>query len=399
MLKTDLINVEKWNDYYNRKKEKDFITKKEKKFLLDYIENKNYMEISSKIINDEYTFSIPKKHIINKGGSKKKRLVYTFNNDEMIILKFISYLLYEYDFLFTPNLYSFRKNSSVKKAITNISSIKNINNMYGYKVDIQNYFNSIDVDILISNLKNDIKDELLFNLIKNLLCNKKVMYNNEIIEEEKGVMAGTPISAFLANYYIKEMDEFFWNQKLVYFRYADDIIIFCNTKEEVLYYQNILKGIIQKYNLKINEKKEYFFNPNDKWDFLGFSFCDGEIDLSDNSIKKIKGKIRRSARSFRRWMLKKNVDYKTTIRTMNKRYNQKFYGNDKDGELSWKYWFFPTITTDKSLKIIDKYFQDYLRYIATGRHTKKNYEIVPYCVLKECKYRSLVSEYYKAFLI
>ena len=141
MLKTDLINVEKWNDYYNRKKEKDFITKKEKKFLLDYIENKNYMEISSKIINDEYTFSIPKKHIINKGGSKKKRLVYTFNNDEMIILKFISYLLYEYDFLFTPNLYSFRKNSSVKKAITNISSIKNINNMYGYKVDIQNYFN------------------------------------------------------------------------------------------------------------------------------------------------------------------------------------------------------------------------------------------------------------------
>ena len=67
-------------------------------------------------------------------------------------------------------------------------------------------------------------------------------------------------------------------------------------------------------------------------------------------------------------------------------------------ELSWKYWFFPTITTDKSLKVIDKYMQQELRYIVTGKHNKRNYKIVPYTVLKNCNYKPLVSEYYKLFL-
>ena len=31
----------------------------------------------------------------------------------------------------------------------------------------------------------------------------------------------------------------------------------------------------------------------------------------------------------------------------------------------------------------------------TGKHNKKNYKIVPYKLLKDCNYKSLVNEYYK----
>ena len=89
-----------------------------------------------------------------------------------------------------------------------------------------------------------------------------------------------------------------------------------------------------------------------------------------------------------------NKDYEIAIKAMNRKYNHKFYGNS-ESELTWKFWFFPSITTARSLKIIDKYYQDQLRYIATGRHNKKNYKIVPYKTLKECNYKSLVHEYYK----
>jgi len=395
MLVDDLNNSTKWNEFLNYKLEKDFVPKKEKEILSDFILNKKYVSIVKRIINDTYSFSIPQKHIISKGNSQKKRIIYNYNNEEMLLLKYISYLLYDYDYLFNQNLYSFRKNSSVKTAIKNISKIKNISNMYGYKVDIQNYFNSIDSQLLLKNLKNDLVDSKLYSLLEELLSNKYTLYNDKIITENKGVMAGTPISAFLANYYIKEIDEFFWNEKLVYFRYADDIIMFCNTKEEIFKYQNILKNFINKYNLKINTNKEYFFDPNDKWEFLGFSFFNKEIDLSNNSVNKIKAKIRRSSKGIRRWMLKKNADYKIALKAMNRKYNRKFYGNQNNEELSWKYWFFPTITTDKSLKIIDKYMQDQLRYIVTGKHNKRNYKIVPYSTLKECNYKPLVSEYYK----
>ena len=78
--------------------------------------------------------------------------------------------------------------------------------------------------------------------------------------------------------------------------------------------------------------------------------------------------------------------------------NNKFYGGrDKEldmDEFTWCRWFFPNITTDVSLKEIDEYMQQYIRYIITGRHYKGNYRIT-YNQLKEWGYRSLVHEYYK----
>ena len=94
-------------------------------------------------------------------------------------------------------------------------------------------------------------------------------------------------------------------------------------------------------------------------------------------------------------MLKKDANIIGVIKAMNRKYNRKFYGKDNT-ELSWKFWFFPTITTVKSLKIIDNYYQNQIRYLITGKHNKKNYKKVPYQLLKECNYKSLVNEYYKS---
>ena len=395
MLEKDILDNTKWNEFLEYKTSRDFVSKKEKDLFTDFILNKKYQTICSQIASGTYSFSVPKKHLISKGNSTKKRTVYTFSEYEMIILKYISYLLYKYDYLFSPNLYSFRNNSSVKNAIRNISNIKNINKMYGYKVDISNYFNSINVDILLTNLEKDLHDNLLFSLIHNILKNDFVEYNGEKLKEQKGVMAGTPISAFLANYYIKEIDEFFWNQKVVYCRYADDIILFCNSQSDIRKYQEKLINYFSKYDLKINKDKEYFFQPDEKWEFLGFSFYNNRIDLSDNTIRKIKSKIRRSARGIRRWMIKKDANFHVALKAMNRKYNRKFFGKQERDELSWKYWFFPTITTSESLKIIDNYMQEQQRYIVTGKHNKRNYKIVPYTLLKECNYKSLINEYYK----
>ena len=226
MVLEDIAKKEKWNEFLAYKMEKEFVPRKEKKELEEFIQNEEYAEICAQIANQTYSFSIPEKHLISKGHSGKKRTVYTFSKKEMMALKLLSYLLYDYDDLFSPNLYSFRKNSSVKTAIRNISNIKNISKMYGYKVDISNYFNSIDTSILMTHLQRDIADKKLLKLFDSLLQSDEATYHGKLLTEQKGVMAGTPISAFLANYYIKEIDEYFWNQNVVYARYADDIICF-----------------------------------------------------------------------------------------------------------------------------------------------------------------------------
>ena len=207
-------------------------------------------------------------------------------------------------------------------------------------------------------------------------------------------MAGVPISSFFANYYLKDMDKYFYENNINYFRYADDIIIFSDNQDDFNKYINIIKDFLNTKKLNINKEKEIFYLPNNKIEYLGFSIQSNEIDISSNSLTKIKKKIKRSSKSIRRWMLKKNIKQESAIKTMTKKFNKKFFGKEEN-ELSWKYWYFPTINTDKSLKIIDEYMQQELRYLITGKHNKKNYEKVPYELLKKCNYKSLVNEYYK----
>ena len=390
----DYIDDDKvWLKFLQSRLETNYDTLEEKKILKEFIENKKYKEITTKLKNNNYTFSIPRKKEINKNHTNKKRVVYSYKFNEMIVLKYIAYNLYKYDYLFEDNLYSFRKNKSVKQAIEKLSKTRNLKNMYGYKVDIKNYFNSVDISILINNLKKDIKDQDLLNIIVSILTNKKVTFGNNIIEEDKGIMAGIPLSAFLANYFIKDIDKYFKEKNVLYLRYSDDIILFANTKEEVVEYSKVLKELLLSYNLTINPDKENYYEPHDTWEFLGFSYKDDKIDLSENSLHKIKGKIRRSARSIRRWMLRKEVDEAKAIKVMIRKFNIKFYCS-RNAELSWKYWYFPVINTSETLKVVDEYLQQYLRYIHTGKHNKMNYKIVPYSKLKRLGYKSLVHEYY-----
>lgn len=391
-----LINLldkdEIWLDFLNHKINSSHLPIKTLNEYKNFIENKKYKNIVKKIIEEEYSFSIPKKIMIGKMGKSKKRVVYMFSEEETYILKLLTYLLYKYDYFFSPNLYSFRKKSGVKRAIYNLTKC-HINKLYGYKLDIKNYFNSINTDILLSNLKNDLNDNKLYNLFEKILQDKRVIFNNEVIIEEKGAMAGVPISAFFANYYLKELDKYFYENNIIYARYADDIIIFDKSFDKILEHQNFISNFLENLNLKINKEKEFFYKPGDEFEFLGFSYKNGTIDLSSNTIKKIKGKIKRSAKGFRRWMIRKNANYDVTVKAINRKFNRKFYGKNEN-DLTWKYWFFPVINTSKSLKIVDNYMQDWQRYIITGKHNKKNYEKVPYTFLKQCNYKSLVNEFY-----
>ena len=387
-----LLDENKWNEFLLSKTESFYISKKDEKTFNDYINNKKYLPIVTKIINDDFEFSIPKKIAMDKIGKKKKRIVYKFNKHESILLKYINFLTYEYDYLFSPNLYSFRKNKSVKDAIHKIQNIHNLNNMYAYKVDISNYFNSIPISNLLEKLEIEI-DYNLYKLFKTLLTPKHVIYQKNIIEEEKGIMAGVAVSAFLSNFYLKEMDNYFYSNNIEYFRYADDIIVFSNSYEELLSHKKIIFDFLTTNKLFVNENKEYFFNPGDAIDFLGFSIQNNEIDLCSSQVKKIKLKIKRTSNKLRKWKIGKNVGDIPTLYVMNKIFNTKFYGIKND-ELSWKYWFFPIITTTKSLHEIDLYMQECERYIITGVHNKKNYEKVPYKMLKRSYYKTLVHEYY-----
>lgn len=93
-------------------------------------------------------------------------------------------------------------------------------------------------------------------------------------------------------------------------------------------------------------------------------------------------------------MIRKNADYERAVSSVIRKYNQKFYQVKNSSNLTWSLWYFPIINTSKGLNEIDLYMQECLRYVKTGKHNKKNYNL-KYKELKQMCYRPLVSEYYK----
>ncbi len=389
-----LDKKEIWEKFLQYKIERKHLSAKELEFWEEFVQKEAYRPVTSQLTQSSYSFDYPVKISVNKSGTRKKRVVYIFSDTESMILKAMSYLLYRYDSSLSESCYSFRKNRSAKDAITKIMEIPDLDNKYCLKVDVHNYFNSIPVDGLIQVLSETINDDpALLCFLENLLRANRAYEDNKLIEEERGAMAGTPISPFFANIYLLSLDKMFASKKVPYFRYSDDILLFADSKDALNACQEELTAHIYEKGLTLNPDKVQIYAPKEGFDFLGFHYQDGKIDLSRISKEKMKHKLRRKAHYLYRIRRLKKQNYETTARTFIRTFNRKFYEEEGEDRFTWSRWFFPVLTSVEGLHELDLYFQTYIRYLYSGRHYKGNYRIT-YERMKELGYRSLVHEYY-----
>lgn len=390
-----LADEQTWNEFFSYKQQLGHLSQQHEKELQQFIGEKAYLEVLDRVRTKG--FSLPQKRLISKVNSDKKRVVYTYPTAENYLLKLLTYLLIRrYDRLFAPNLYSFRVRHGVKRAIQFLRGAENLSAKFVYKVDIHDYFNSVDVELLLPRLQRIMTDETeCFRLIADLLTNPHVaLSDGQIACERKGIMAGVPLASFLANLYLNDLDWHFHRQGMLYARYSDDIILFASSAEEREMAIDYLHDYLQAHRLTINEKKEVVTEPSQKWTFLGISFENGVFDVSEVSASKLKMKMRRKSRALLRWKARKGVDNDKAARAFVKAFNRKLYDNDAENELTWSRWFFPIINTTRTLTLIDHYMQDCLRYIATEKRTKGRYRFT-YEEMKALGYRNLVHEYYR----
>ncbi len=420
------------------------------KDLQGFIENREYLPVTDGICAGS-PFALPRKAVINKLSTKKQRTVYTYPRPENYVLKLLTFLLLrKYDYIFCPCLYSFRPGTGAKDAIRWLSSRRGISQMYCYKADIHDYFNSVDVSLLLPMLRNTLLDDPeLFGFLESLLLEPDVIDGTarwskdgaqacRIIQESKGIMAGTPLASFYANIYLWGMDNWFYEQRIPYARYSDDIIVFAHTEEELERYIAFIHSFLADMHLTMNPDKELRSAPGEAWIFLGVKYQDGTVDIAPASLLKLKHKMRRKARALKRWQERKGLPGDRAAKAFIKVFNRKLFDRgpqaqdpQKDGEtpeavtqvqpaftglepeqsisghtrpepeqsisdheLSWCRWYFPVINTAESLAEIDHYAQECIRWLMTGTRTKARYN-ARYQDLKALGYRSLVNEYYR----
>lgn len=209
--------------------------------------------------------------------------------------------LFEQDF--SINSYANRKYFGIHKAVKKLKwhlvrGGKNRQKLYFLKMDIKNFFRSIDKDILwnivlekikFQNKPNWWKEEVLWlakmivfhvpadnyifrgkmstlNIIpryKSLLCG----------DQNKGLPIGNLTSQFFANVYLNELDKFI-EQKLFlkrHLRYVDDFLILDEDKEKLKENRKQISNFCeQKLLLKICSDKTILREIGNGIDFLGY---------------------------------------------------------------------------------------------------------------------------------
>ncbi len=353
------------------------------------------LERAREFAGGTYEPSLPERLQISKLGSDKKRVIYVFPSADRMMLKAVHHCLARTELALSPNCLAFRPGFSIHGAFRSV--IRRYRPEYAcIRIDIKNYFNSIPVERMSHVSAECFSGEPgLAESIRKMLFNEQVLEKGLVIRDaDKGIMAGMPLSPLLANLYLTEFDRKAETWAPVYARYSDDMIFFCEPMTAEALWRKIEEEL-SVYGLLRNEDKSSVIPPGEEWEFLGLSFRDGRIGLSSGSIQKMKGKISRAARKLYRWKIRKGASTERAARALIRKFQFKFYGTGtEDDELTWSRWYFPLISGAEDLRKIDIYLQEMIRYLDSGRHTKKNYKRLPYAELKKLGYIPLVAAFY-----
>ena len=383
-----------WLAFYEYKKAGGHLSAADETALYDFIVQEAYRPVVASMRAGE-AFPLPQMTILSKQNSPKKRVVYTCPPAENYVLKMMTWCLQQYDDQMAPNLYSFRRGIGVKKAVQDLILFPGVDALYSYKLDIHDYFNSVNVERLLPRLRILLQGENeLYAFLEHLLREPRALRDGKVVTPHKGIMAGLPISSFLANVYLMDLDHQMHEKGILYARYSDDIIVFAETKSLLDQYVEEIRHTLDALDLTINSDKCALTAPGEAWEYLGFSYCQGCVDISPIALHKIMAKCRRKARSIYRWKRQNHKEDLYAVRAYIKYIQQKFFDNPIHNELTWCRWYLPIINTDQSLRRLDHYLQQNIRYLITGKHTKGNYRL-RYETMQALGYRSLVGEFYE----
>jgi len=262
--------------------------------LLTYLKG-NGDQLKQFIQEGSYKPSAVRRVEIPKSDGKKRQLGIPTVVDRMVQQAIAQVLSPIFEKIFSDNSYGFRPNRSANQAILKCKAYMDKGYRWAVDIDLEKYFDIVNLDILIGLIYKEVKDIRVITLIRKYL-NAGVMINGTTKTNTKGVPQGGNLSPLLSNIMLNELDKELEKRGLHFCRYADDCNIYVKSKKSALRVMESITRFIEKdLKLRVNREKSKVDRPW-KLKYLGYSFYPkkGEMGMRvhPNSIKKLKEKLK-----------------------------------------------------------------------------------------------------------
>ena len=257
-------------------------------------------KIRQQLIDGRYRPKPVKRVEIPKPDGRKRKLGIPTVLDRLIQQAIAQVLQGEWDQDFHDNSYGFRPKRNAHQALHYAQDTIRQGYRWVVDCDLEAFFDGVNHDLLMEQLKVKHHDPQLLRLINRYL-KAGVQIDDATKASIEGVPQGGPLSPILSNIVLNQLDWELESRGHRFVRYADDFVVFVKSREageRVM--QNLQRYIGDSLRLKVNTRKSAVDRPW-KRTFLGFTFSKRgmKIKVSDKALKKLKATIKLLSRRTR----------------------------------------------------------------------------------------------------
>jgi len=195
--------------------------------------------------------------------------------------------------LFHHHSYGFRPQRDTHQAIAHVRKSLEQGKEWIVDVDIRKYFDTVNHELLIDAVNEEISDGSVLGLLR-MFLESGVMDNGVRMATEEGTPQGGVISPLLANIYLNRFDWVMAKADYETIRYADDFVVICASQHEAQRAYEEVKSIIEgKLHLQLHpEKTRIVHHTEETFDFVGFLVHWRYLWPRIKSIEKFKDRVR-----------------------------------------------------------------------------------------------------------